>query len=248
MFNGATAGIKNWNTFVYGDRFLDRSGAVHESDAGGFLTAVFKNGFSINGMGPTVSVLRGYNGAPVPGNPSIIDYSTTDFFSGYPAYGNPVDVSYNLFGVPIGYHDGTPNPVDVSANWGSFGGFWEHLYTSTMSRPLGSRFTLGLEYDMTYQRSLTIATGVPGGDLNSQFLRRVSIGYNISPTSNFTIGLRGINGTGGFAVPGLNLAAAYHLQMRSGDLYINYGSPSAIATLNRLIIKYVFRAGGDAGT
>ncbi len=226
-FLGATPYVKNWSIFVYGDRFKDQSGAVHESDAGAFLQAVFKNGLSINGLGPTVSILRSYNG---------------NAFTGYPLYQNGIDTPYNLFGVPIGYRDGTPTPVDVSANWGSFGGYWEHLYTSSTSRPLGSRFTLGLEYDGTYQRSLTT------GDVNSQFLRRVSIGYNISPLSNFTVGLRSINGTGGFAIPGLNLAAAYHLQMRSGDLYINYGSPSAIATLNRLIVKYVFRAGGDAGT
>ena len=66
--------------------------------------------------------------------------------------------------------------------------------------------------------------------------------------SNFTVSLRGTNGTGGFSTPGNNLAAAYHLRLRSGDLYVNYGSPSAVATLNRLIIKYVFRAGADAGT
>lgn len=241
-FNGSTPGIKNWSVFVYGDRFFDQSGAVHEADSGAFLTAVFKNGIAINGAGPTVSILRGYNGNALAGYPSF------NFFSGYPTYTNPVNVPYNLFYLPIGFHDGTPTPFDVSANWGNFGGYWEHLYTATTSRPLGSKFTLGLEYDGTYQRSLTSAVGVPVGELNSQFLRRVSIGYNISPLSNFTIGLRGVNGTGGFATPGLNLAAAYHLQMRSGDLYINYGSPSAIATLNRLIVKYVFRAGGDAGT
>lgn len=241
-FNGSTPGIKNWSVFVYGDRFFDRSGAVHEADSGAFLNAVFKGGFSLNGIGPTISILRGYNGLLAAGYPSF------NFFTGYPAYKNPINVPYNLFQVPIGYHDGTPSPLDVSASWGNFGGYWEHLYNSTTSRPLGSKFTLGLEYDATYQRSLTSAAGLPEGELNSQFLRRVSIGYNISPTSNFTVGLRDINGTGGFGTPGLNLAAAYHLQMRSGDLYIDYGSPSAIATLNRLIVKYVFRAGGDAGT
>ena len=250
-FNGSTPGIKNWSLFIYGDRFFDRSGAVHEADAGAFLSAVFKSGISLNGAGPTASILRGYNGLPISlgaGQPAVISYATSNFFSGYPTYNDPVNVPYNLFQIPIGYHDGTAAPFDVSANWGSFGGYWEHLYTATTSRPLGSKFTLGLEYDGTYQRSLTPAVGVPAGELNSQFLRRISIGYNISPLSNFTVGLRGINGSGGFGTPGLNLAAAYHLQMRSGDLYINYGSPSAIATLNRLIVKYVFRAGGDAGT
>lgn len=226
-FNGTTPGLKNWNIFIFGDRFLDRSGAVHEADSGAFLNATFKNGFSLNGLGGALSTLRGYDG---------------NFFTGYPSYANGTNVPFNLVGIPVGYHDGTPRPIDVSANWGNFGGFWEHLYTASTSRPLGSRFTLGLEYDGTYQRELATA------ELNSQWLRRVSIGYNISPQSNFTISLRDVNGTGGFATPGLNLAAAYHLQLRSGDLYVNYGSPSAIATLNRLIVKYVFRAGADAGT
>ncbi|HET9030566.1 MAG TPA: DUF5916 domain-containing protein [Candidatus Aquilonibacter sp.] len=227
-FNGATRTLKNWSVFMYGDRFVDRSGAVHESDAGAFLQMSFKNGFSINGMGPTVSTLRGYDG---------------NFYSGYlNGYQHGVNVPFNLFGLPIGYRDGTPTPIDVSANWGNFDGAWTHLYTASTSRPLGSRFTLGLEYDGTYQRDNVT------GALNSQFLRRVGLGYNISPRSNLSIGLRGINGTGGFANPGVNLSAAYHVQLRSGDLYVNYGSPSSIATLNRLIVKYVFRAGADAGT
>ena len=229
QFNGSTPGLKNWSVMILGDRFFDEGGSVHEADSGAFLNATFKNGFSLNGVGPSVSILRGYNG---------------NFFTGYPNYdpATAVDVPFNLFSLPIGYRDGTPTPIDVSANWGNFGGFWEHLYTASTSRPIGRRYSLGLEYDGTYQRSLS------SGDLNSQWLRRVSLGYNISPQSNLTLSLRDVSGTGGFATPGLNFSAAYHVQMRSGDLYVNYGSPSAIATLNRLIIKYVFRVGGDAGT
>ena len=141
--NGSTPGIKNWNFIVQGDRFLDGSGAVHEADFGAFFNMTFKNGWSINGLGPTVSELRNYDG---------------NSFTGYPSYQNGETVPFNLMGVPIGYGDGTPTPFDVSANWGNFGGFWQHLYTSQTSRPLGSKFTLGLEYDGSYQRSLSDGT------------------------------------------------------------------------------------------
>jgi hypothetical protein len=53
--------------------------------------------------------------------------------------------------------------------------------------------TLGLEYDGTYERAFS--TGV----LDSRWLRRISLGYNVSNESTFSVGLRDINGYGGFA-------------------------------------------------
>lgn len=227
-WNGTTPGVKTWSIFVQGDRLFDRSGAVHQADSNVFFNAAFKNGFSINGLGPSTSELREYGG---------------NFFTGYPTYANGVTVPFNLFGVPIGYGDGTPTPIDASANWGMFGGNWLHLYTVSTSRPLGSKYTLGFEYDGSYERNLR--TGV----LDSQWLRRVSLGFNMSRSSNLSLSLRSINGRGGFSPqPGLNIAAALHVRTKDGDLFVNYGSPSAFATLNRFIVKYVFRIGADAGT
>jgi hypothetical protein len=226
--NGSTPALKNWALFVQGDRFTDATGAVHEADANVFLSATFKNGLSLNGLGPSTSELRGYDG---------------NFFTGYPSYANPSTVPFNLFNVPLGYRDGTPTPIDASAAWGNFGGNRQHFYSVTTSRPLGGRYTLGLEYDASYQRSLTT------GMLDSQFLRRISIGVNVSSSLNLTLGLRDISGLGGFSPEqGLNAAAGLHLRLPNGDLYANYGSPSAYRTLNRFIVKYVLRAGGDAGT
>lgn len=213
---GSTPGVKNWSFFVQGARLLDHRGFVHETSDSVFFNAVFKNGLSINGLGPENSGLRDSRGVIVP---------------------------FNSMNVPLGFRDGTPTPFDVSASWGSFGGNWLHLYTASTSRPLGTRYTLGLEYDGSYERSLT------SGALDSQFLRRISVGVNLGATSNFTLSLRDINGRGGFAPqPGLNLAAGFHLWTRTGDLYLNFGSPSSFATLNRTIVKYVFRVGADAGT
>jgi hypothetical protein len=237
---GSSPGIKNFSLYTAADRFLDASGAVHESDFGTFLSAVFSNGIAINGMGPTISSLRGYDQPSGPGctGPSL----GTTFFGGAPCYRNGANVAYNLMSVPVGYRDGTPRPLDASAAWGSFDGNWVHEYTISTARPLGSRATLALEYDGTYELPLA------GGPLNSQFLRRVTININTGTDSNFTFALRGINGTGGFATPGLNVAAAFHARFSNGDLYLNYGTPAANATLTRFIVKYVFRAGSEEGT
>jgi len=87
------------------------------------------------------------------------------------------------------------------------------------------------------------------GAFDSQWLRRISLGAQLGPYENFTISLRSINGRGGFSPPGVNLAAAYHRRFRSGDeLFLNFGTPAATRTLDRFIVKYLFRFGGDAGT
>ena len=65
-----------------------------------------------------------------------------------------------------------------------------------------------------------------------------------------TLALRDINGLGGFApTAGNNLAVAYHQRFANGnELFVNYGTPAAPATLDRLIVKYIFHVGADAGT
>jgi len=62
--------------------------------------------------------------------------------------------------------------------------------------------------------------------------------------------LRSISGTGGFSYPGVNFAASFHDQFAGGnELYIDFGSPAASATLDRLIVKYVLHIGqGGVGT
>jgi hypothetical protein len=245
-FNGTARGVKSWNFIALGDRYHDESGAIHEADSGAYLSAVFRNLFSLDGIGPTVSLLRQYAIPLVPTNCALSNENPivgTSSFTGFSCYLQGTDVPYNLMSLPIGYRDGSPTPIDVSANWGSFGGNWVHYYTSTASRPIGSKLTLGLEYDGTFERDL--GTGV----LESQWLRRVSVGYNINASTNISIGLRGINGLGGFVTePGNNLAFGFHTRTNDGDIYINYGSPAANVTLNRLIVKYVFRLGSAAGT
>jgi hypothetical protein len=252
--SGATRGIKNYQIFVNADRFLDRSGAVHQADSSIGVQATFPSGFSLNFVGPGISELRSY---------SVIDPASAgttcndpdlprSYFTGYPGYFCGRTDTFNLFTAAFGYHDGTARPVDVSVNFGKFGfGFvgrndngpdYLHLYSISTSRPIGV-FSLGLEYDGSFERALTT------GAFDSQWLRRISLGAQLGPDENLTISLRSINGRGGFSPPGTNLAAAYHRRFRNGDeLFLNFGTPAAPRTLDRFIIKYLFRFGGGAGT
>ncbi len=253
--NGAMRGVKNFALFLNADRFLDASGAVHQADFDVNLNATFKNGFSIDGGGPQIGELRSY----AAGNPAAAGQRCSDpalprtIFSGYPGYFCGRNDTYNLMVIPIGYRDGTPAPVDATAQFGRFGyGLigprdtgpdYLHLYSIATSRPIGKMFTVGVEYDGSYER------GIASGLLDSQFLRRITVGANLGHDENLTISLRAINGTGGFAVPGVNLAAAYHRRFRNGDeLFVNFGTPAAPYTLDRTIVKYLFRFGGEAGT
>jgi hypothetical protein len=239
---GASPAIKNWSIFLTADRFIDESGAVHQADTQLFFNSVFKNQFSFNGIGEQVGQLRSYGVPAGPGCSGPILYQSS--FTGYPCYLDGVTQPFNLYQVPVGYCDGTPSPIDTNYSWGPFGDNYVHLFSIVTSRPLTRRLSLGLEYDGTYERSLT------NGTLDSQWLRRVSLGYNISSDSSFSLELRDINGYGGFATQiGNNLALAYHQRFAAGnELYVNYGSPAAGATLNRLIVKFVLHEGADAGT
>ena len=68
-----------------------------------------------------------------------------------------------------------------------------------------------------------------------------------APAAAQSVGIT-INGTGGFATPGRNLALSYQRRFRNGStLFIEYGSPAAASTLQRTIVKYVLLIGPGAG-
>ncbi len=124
-FNGTAPGVKSWTLFFVGDRFHDQSGAIHEADTGAYLSAVFHNLFSFDGIGPTVSLLRQYSIPYTPTNCALSSanpFVGTSSFTGFSCYLQGTDVPYNLMAIPIGYRDGSPTPIDVAANWGSLGG------------------------------------------------------------------------------------------------------------------------------
>lgn len=238
---GSTRWAKNYSVLFNFDRWFDRSGAVHEADTQALLSTTFNNGFSINNLGPNVGILRSYElpanadcGGPIVG---------TSSFTGFPCYRNGRDQRFNLFQVALGYRDGTPKPTDVSYSVGPFGNNDTRIYSLTTSRPIGS-YSLGVEYDGTYERAFG------AGVLDSQWLRRISLGKSLGAESNLSVSVRAINGLGGFAQStGTNLAFAFHRRFLSGnELFVDYGTPAAFNTLHRIIVKYVLHTGGDAGT
>lgn len=240
--SGSMPGVKNYSISFNGDRWFDKSGAIHETDTQLVLTAVFKDGLSINSFGPSVGILRSYD---IPADVATCSGPTvaTSSFTGFPCYRNGQDDRFNLFTTAIGYKDGTPTPFDASYAFGPFGGNYTQLFTLATSRPVG-RFSVGLEYDGTFERSFT--TGV----LDSQFLRRISLGRSIGAESNVSLSIVSINGLGGFATQtGTNVAFGYHQRFPTGnELFVSYGTPATYTTLDRFIAKYVFHLGGDAGT
>jgi hypothetical protein len=159
-----------------------------------------------------------------------------------PVLTNGVMLPFNQSSFTLGYRDGTPSPIDLFYGEGPFATFYLQQFNLSTARPLGTRFNLTLTYAGTHERSQ--AVGVDG-----QLLRSVALGESLGPDTNVTLALRAINGNGGFALPGVNFAAGFHTKFRSGsELFVNYGTPAAPVTLDRLIVKYVLRLGGGEGT
>ena len=245
-FSGSTSGIKNYALLFYGDRFADRSGQVRQADTAALAYATFKNGFSLNGVGSTTGILRSY-ALDDPSKPiypmgcadANLQYGS---FTGFPGYFCGRSDRFNLLGGGIGYRDGTPAPIDMSYNEGPFGSNYLHLFTLATSRPLGRHLSISSEIDITFERSSISRT------LESQSLRRLTLGETLGQNANASISLRSISGRGGFAAPGVNLSASYHQHFLNGnELYVNFGTPAANQTLNRFVVKYVLQL-GFAGT
>ena len=216
--------FKRVDLFAFGDRYLDRSGAVHQADSGVYLDVTTKNLIRIN-VGPTVGVLRTYNGSLV----------------GYPTYTGGVNQYFNNTGIGFGYRDGTPTPVDASYSYGVFSNLFLQQVSLSTSRAIGTRYTVGLEYDGTLEK-------LTSGTADGQSLRRVSFGETIGKDTNLSLSLRDISGRGGFASPGINLAGSFHRRFKNdSELFLNYGTPAANSTLQRFVLKYVLRFGGGAG-
>jgi hypothetical protein len=238
----ASSPFKRVDLFLSADRFVDRSGAAHQSDASAFLDVVFRNQLHLSG-GPSFSSLRLYDHGL-----SAVGYDL--------GYANGISVPFNGHNFSIGYKDGTPTPIDFTTFWGPFTTFnpdgtirptYLRGYQTTTSRPIGKRLTLGLEYDGTFELFPTSNPKIAAYD--GQILRRVSVVESLGNESSFSLSLRSINGNGGFAAPGINLAAAFHRRFKNdSELFVNYGTPAANSTLQRVILKYLMRVGSGAGT
>ncbi len=76
------------------------------------------------------------------------------------------------------------SPIDFTYAEGPFGGTYLHQYSLSASLPLGARFSAAAQYAGTYGRKIS------DGSLNSQWLRLISLGYNLGPDSSIAFELR----------------------------------------------------------
>jgi hypothetical protein len=218
--------LKRIDLFMTADRFVDRSGAAHQADSNFNLDLQFRNGLHLSG-GPYESSLRTYDSGLI----------------GYPFYTGGVTRSYNFNGFNVGWKEGTPAPYTLSYSWGPFADVFLQQFSFATSRTIGTRWSIGGEIDGTHERPSF------GGPANGQWLRRITVGETIGANTNFSVSLRSISGTGGFAEPGVNLAASLHHRFKNdSELFFNYGTPAAPTTLQRVVLKYVLRTGGGSGT
>ncbi len=149
---------------------------------------------------------------------------------------------FNRRQIQLGYADGTPNPIQVSYTWGPFAGYYVQQTQAVASRVFG-RYGVSLEVDGNIERR------TPGAPIfDSQWLRRAALSRAFGKDASIGLAVRAISGRGGFAQPGTDLSMLYQQRFANSDLlYVEFGTPAAAQTLHRLIVKYVFHAGGGSG-
>ena len=239
--------IKNYSGFFGGERSVDRSGQVAYASAYADLTLNFKDLMTLD-VGPSISEQRTSNGYPSYTDSQTLPYNQTHVALGYAEQSaSPVSVSYSwgpfatLCSVPASAT--TPNPLFCGPFSNLYANFYLQQFTSAWARQFNTRFNISAEFDGTDERAFV-------GPSDGQWLRRISLGENLGPNASFSIGLRSISGTGGFAEPGLNFAASLHDKFPTGnELFVAFGSPASSITLNRVIVKYILHIGqGGTGT
>lgn len=212
-----TAPVRQLSLYGYADRYLDRSGAVHEADAGITGNVTFKNLLGVS-LGQSLSSLRAYDSA-------------------YPVYAGGVTYPYDQTTISASYRAGTPNTAYAGYSWGAFGSFYLQQLNGSLTRQLSRRYSAELDYGQVEERSFS---GVADG----QVLRRLTVFGALSRDESINLAYRVIQGTGGFSVPGKNVALSYFRRFGAGStLQAEIGSPAAARTLDRYVIKYVLLVG-----
>ncbi len=232
QYNGTAAkgaAVKAYSVLFGVDRFVDRVGAAHQADVFSNASVTFTNQVTLQ-YGQTTSELRTYANA-------------------YPVYSGAQVIAFNAQTLAFGYMDGTPSPVDASYSWGPFAnGFLQPVYLQQPALAASRQFG---RWGLSFSFNGAIEHAMPGSSalaLDSQWERSLSVTRSFGKDASLAVGLRGINGYGGFALPGTNLAIGFHQRFKNLDeLYIDYGTPASITTLNRFVLKYVFHVGGQKG-
>ena len=214
--------FKSADVYLYADRWLDRRGNVHASDADAYLTLRTRTKLALY-ANDQIGSLRTYDG---------------DYFSGGTHdYRNQLVQPFKTWSAGVGYGEGTPNSLRTDYQAGPFGAFVLHQTTTTFTRALGSA-SVSFDYGGTHEAAYA-------GAADGQWLRRISLAVPFGRDGNASLAYRDVSGRGGFATPGRNLAGSLRRRFANGnELFVNYGTPAANSTLDRWIVKYLVRLGG----
>jgi hypothetical protein len=147
------------------------------------------------------------------------------------------------------YHGPSATPTTISYNTGHYGTGRLDTWFRTSTIRIGNRGALTLALDDTAQWE---PAPTPS---NIQWFESVGYSYEISRNSSFAVGLRRVvgyppipNGGGNCEGECSNVSVAYHLRLRSSEIYLAYGNPNALNTVPQLIFKIIFYAGAAKGT
>jgi hypothetical protein len=147
------------------------------------------------------------------------------------------------------YHGTSSTPTTISYVTGRYGyGRLDTWFRTTTIR-VGNHGSLTLALDETAQWL------PPPGPNNVQWFESISYAYQIGRNSSFAIGLRRVigappvpNGGGNCIGRCSNVSVAYHLRLRSSELYAAYGNPNTLVTVPQMIFKLIFYEGAQKGT
>jgi len=217
----ARAAVRQYSVSAYADRYVDESGAAREVDTGSNGSVTFENLLTLT-IGQSLSSLRTY-------------------VTAYPTYEGGVTFPYDQTTLGASFRSGTPNTESVSFSWGPYDTYFLQQLNASLTHAIARNVSAEIDYANVDERFDLEAA-------NGQTLRRLTLLDAISADQSLGIAYRTINGTGGFASPGHNLAISYHRQFGNGSsLFVEYGSPAAASTLQRTIVKYVLLLGPGAG-
>ena len=147
------------------------------------------------------------------------------------------------------YHGTSSTPTSIMYQTGRYGTGRLDTWFRTTTMKVGLRGALTLAIDDTAQwQPSPIASNV-------QWFDSLSYAYQISRNSSFAVGLRLVTGdppqpNGGGDCIGrcTNVSIAYHLRLRTSELYMAYGDPNTLTTVPQAVFKLIFYAGAQKGT
>lgn len=196
----------------------------------------------------------------------VLTKSALDFqlFSGsdYWRFGQTLEPISQNAGASFTYHSGLqtnnpgqfPNhgssatPTQIQYVTGRYGTGRLDTWFRTSTIRAGARGLVTIAIDDTAQ-------WMPRGSNNIQWFDSLSYAYQISADSSVALGIRKVvgyppipNGGGNCEGTCTNLSLAYHLRLRSSEIYFAYGNPNTLTTIPQLLLKIIFYEGAQKGT